>query len=104
VSEPSWRDRLFGGFRKTSERLQQNLAVVSTARLDQATLDEVEDALQRLLRERPLELFVDVPLSGRALGARIANVFPKRTMRARGRIAKGGRAAQRIRSTRPPRS
>jgi len=45
VSEPSWRDRLFGGFRKTSERLQQNLAVVSTARLDQATLDEVEDAL-----------------------------------------------------------
>jgi fused signal recognition particle receptor len=46
VSEPSWRDRLFGGFRKTSERLQQNLAgVVGTARLDQTTLDEVEDAL-----------------------------------------------------------
>jgi fused signal recognition particle receptor len=46
VSEPSWRDRLFGGFRKTSERLQQNLAgVVGTAKLDQTTLDEVEDAL-----------------------------------------------------------
>ena len=35
------------------------------------SLDEVEDALHRVLRERPLELFVDVPLSGRALGARI---------------------------------
>jgi 3-oxoacyl-[acyl-carrier protein] reductase len=68
------------------------------------TLDEVEDALQRLLRERPLELFVDVPLSGRALGARIANVFPRLTTLAMGRIAKRGRAVQRIRSTRPPRS
>jgi fused signal recognition particle receptor len=46
VSEPSWRERLFGGFRKTSERLQENLAgVVGTAKLDQATLDDVEDAL-----------------------------------------------------------
>ena len=46
MSEPTWRERLFGGFRKTSERLSQNLAaVVSTATLDQATLNEVEDAL-----------------------------------------------------------
>jgi len=42
----SWKDRLFGGFRKTSERLSENLAsVASTAKLDDATLDDVEDAL-----------------------------------------------------------
>ena len=42
----SWAQRLFGGFRKTSERLTENLAaVVSTAKLDDATLDDVEDAL-----------------------------------------------------------
>ena len=40
----SWSDRLLGGFRKTSERLGSNLAGV-TARLDDATLDDVEDAL-----------------------------------------------------------
>ena len=42
----SWSERLFGGFRKTSERLGENLTqVVSTAKLDDATLDDVEDAL-----------------------------------------------------------
>ena len=42
----SWTQRLFGGFRKTSERLSENLtAAVSTAKLDDATLDDVEDAL-----------------------------------------------------------
>ncbi|MGX7953011.1 signal recognition particle-docking protein FtsY [Tsuneonella sp. HG249] len=42
----SWTERLFGGFRKTSERLSENLtAVVGTAKLDDATLDDVEDAL-----------------------------------------------------------
>ena len=42
----SWSDRLFGGFRKTSDRLSENLTgVVGTAKLDDATLDEVEDAL-----------------------------------------------------------
>ncbi|MGZ3249632.1 MAG: signal recognition particle receptor subunit alpha, partial [Croceibacterium sp.] len=46
MSEPSWRERLFGGFRKTTERLSENLTgVVGTAKLDNATLDEVEDAL-----------------------------------------------------------
>src|SRR5690606_2601137 len=46
MSEPSWTERLFGGFRKTSERLTENLsAAVGTAKLDDATLDEVEDAL-----------------------------------------------------------
>ncbi len=42
----SWTERLFGGFRKTSDRLSENLTtVVSTAKLDDATLDDVEDAL-----------------------------------------------------------
>lgn len=42
----SWSDRLFGGFRKTSEKLTSNLTeVVGTAKLDDATLDDVEDAL-----------------------------------------------------------
>lgn len=51
MSEPdtpkqSWTQRLFGGFRKTSERLSSNLSeAVSKARLDDATLDDVEDAL-----------------------------------------------------------
>lgn len=47
MSETSWTQRLFGGFAKTSERLNANLPVSSggTAKLDDATLDEVEDAL-----------------------------------------------------------
>ncbi|MEO6040285.1 MAG: signal recognition particle receptor subunit alpha, partial [Croceibacterium sp.] len=46
MSEPTWSERLFGGFRKTSERLADNLTgVVGTAKLDAATLDRVEDAL-----------------------------------------------------------
>jgi fused signal recognition particle receptor len=46
MSGPSWTERLFGGFRKTSERLSENLTgVVGTAKLDDAALDEVEDAL-----------------------------------------------------------
>ncbi|WP_299192060.1 signal recognition particle-docking protein FtsY [uncultured Erythrobacter sp.] len=40
----SWTDRLLGGFRKTSERLGSNLTGVAT-RLDDATLDDIEDAL-----------------------------------------------------------
>ena len=46
MSETSWTDRLFGGFRKTSDRLSSNLTgVVGTAKLDDSTLDDVEDAL-----------------------------------------------------------
>ena len=42
----SWTERLFGGFRKTSERLSENLSqAVTRARLDDETLDIVEDAL-----------------------------------------------------------
>jgi fused signal recognition particle receptor len=42
----SWSERLLGGFRKTSDRLSENLAgIVSKTRLDEAQLDEIEDAL-----------------------------------------------------------
>ena len=42
----SWKDRLFGCFSKTSSRLTENLAgLVTKARLDAATLDDIEDAL-----------------------------------------------------------
>ena len=46
MSKASWTERLFGGFKKTSERLSENLTeAVTKARLDDATLDDVEDAL-----------------------------------------------------------
>ena len=46
MSKSSWTERLFGGFKKTSERLTENLAeAVTKAKLDDATLDDVEDAL-----------------------------------------------------------
>ena len=46
MSSESWTDRLLGGFRKTSDKLSGNLSgVVGTAKLDDATLDDVEDAL-----------------------------------------------------------
>jgi fused signal recognition particle receptor len=42
----SWKDRLFGGFGKTSSRLTDNLTgLVTKAKLDDATLDDIEDAL-----------------------------------------------------------
>lgn len=42
----AWTQRIFGGFRKTSERLSENLAgIVAKARLDDAQLDDIEDAL-----------------------------------------------------------
>ena len=44
--KPGWTQRLFGGFRKTSERLGENLAgIVSKTRLSEDQLDELEDAL-----------------------------------------------------------
>ena len=46
MSETSWRDKLFGGFRKTSDRLGENLTgLFGKAALDAATLDEIEEAL-----------------------------------------------------------
>ena len=42
----SWSERLLGGFRKTSERLSDNLAgLAGGGKLSDATLDDIEDAL-----------------------------------------------------------
>lgn len=44
--KPGWKERLFGGFNKTSTRLSENLTgLVTKAKLDEQTLDEIEDAL-----------------------------------------------------------
>ncbi len=46
MSEATWLDRLQSGFKKTSERLGDNLTGLFTkAALDEATLDEIEEAL-----------------------------------------------------------
>ena len=45
MSGGSWHDRLRGGFRRTSDRLVGNLAGLGTGRLDDETLDEIEEAL-----------------------------------------------------------
>ncbi|HQS95236.1 MAG: signal recognition particle-docking protein FtsY [Novosphingobium sp. 17-62-19] len=46
MSGESWSDRLLGGFRKTSERLAENLGgIVGASRLTEAQLDDLEDAL-----------------------------------------------------------
>ncbi|WP_109806917.1 signal recognition particle-docking protein FtsY [Sphingosinithalassobacter portus] len=44
-TRPGWHQKLLGGFRKTSDRLLGNLAGLTAARLDEETLDEVEEAL-----------------------------------------------------------
>ncbi|MPS66938.1 MAG: signal recognition particle-docking protein FtsY [Novosphingobium sp.] len=45
-AERDWSDRLFGGFRKTSERLSEKLSgIVGKSKLDDAQLDALEDAL-----------------------------------------------------------
>ena len=45
TDQRSWHDKLLGGFRRTSDRLVGNLAGLGTARLDDETLDEIEEAL-----------------------------------------------------------
>ena len=46
MSEGSWSERLLGGFRKTSDKLTQNLTgLVTKSRLDEDQLDEIEAAL-----------------------------------------------------------
>jgi len=41
----SWHQKLLGGFRRTSDRLVGNLAGLGLGRLDDAQLDEIEEAL-----------------------------------------------------------
>ncbi|MGN6499057.1 MAG: signal recognition particle-docking protein FtsY [Tsuneonella sp.] len=82
MSEPTWAERVFGGFRKTSERLSENLSsAVGTARLDDATLDDVEDALivsdlgpaaARRIRERLAEKRFGLNVTERELKEAVA--------------------------------
>ena len=41
----SWHEKLLGGFKRTSDRLIGNLTGLGTGPLDNATLDEIEEAL-----------------------------------------------------------
>ena len=46
MSDTPWHKKLLGGFKKTSERLTENLTgLVTKSKLDAATLDEIEEAL-----------------------------------------------------------
>ncbi len=45
MSSTAWHEKLIGGFKRTSDRLIGNLAGLGAARLDTATLDEIEEAL-----------------------------------------------------------
>jgi fused signal recognition particle receptor len=44
--KPSWRQKLFGGFKKTSSKLTENLTgLITKGKLDAETLDGIEEAL-----------------------------------------------------------
>jgi 3-oxoacyl-[acyl-carrier protein] reductase len=58
------------------------------------SLDEVEAALFRAMRTRPLEVVRDVPRSGRAIAAKLANAFPRLTGLAVKHVVRQGLAAQ----------
>jgi fused signal recognition particle receptor len=46
MSDQPWHKKLVGGFKKTSDRLTENLTgLVTKSKLDAAALDEIEDAL-----------------------------------------------------------
>jgi fused signal recognition particle receptor len=46
MAELSWRDKLFGGFKRTSDRLGESVSgIFGKAALDDQTLDELEEAL-----------------------------------------------------------
>ena len=43
---PGWRDKLFGGLKKTSSKLSENLSgLITKGKLDAEMLDEIEEAL-----------------------------------------------------------
>lgn len=62
------------------------------------TLQEVKRALLRAIKDRPLEVVLDVPRSGRAFGAKVANMFPKLTGLAVAKIQRDGKKVQARRS------
>lgn len=79
----SWADRVFGGFRRTSERLGQNLGgLFGSGKLDEETLDRIEEALivsdlgpkmAGRIRSRLAEGRIDGPVSEESVRAAIAD-------------------------------
>lgn len=61
------------------------------------SLQEVEVAMLRAMQERPLEVVLQVPGSGRAFGAKLANFFPALTRLAQARMQAQGESVQRKR-------
>ena len=55
----SWLDRLTGGFKKTADRLGENISgLASKVALDTATLDDIEEALIASdLARQPAQIF-----------------------------------------------
>ena len=46
MSDTPWLERLRGGFKKTSEKLSDNLTgLITRSALDEETLDDIEEAL-----------------------------------------------------------
>lgn len=46
TEKSAWSDRLLGGFRRTSDKLSQNLTgLVTKSKLTEQQLDDIEDAL-----------------------------------------------------------
>ncbi|QJQ32991.1 signal recognition particle-docking protein FtsY [Sphingomonas lacunae] len=83
----TWQDRLFGGLKRTSERLSENLGgLFSGGKLDNATLDRIEDALivsdlgpamAARIRSRLADEKLDTPGDETALRALIADEIEK---------------------------
>ncbi|MFT3925676.1 MAG: SDR family oxidoreductase [Myxococcales bacterium] len=61
------------------------------------SVGEVEAAILRIMRTHELEVVLDVPLSGRAQAAKLANMFPRLTRMAHRFISARGGAVQRAR-------
>lgn len=84
---PSWTERLFGGLRRTSDRLSDNLGVLfGGGKLDEDTLDRIEEALivsdlgprmAARIRARLAEGRIDGPVSEEAVRAAIAEEIEK---------------------------
>ena len=83
----SWADRVFGGFRRTSERLGQNLGgLFGSGKLDEETLDRIEEALivsdlgprmAARIRARLAEGRIDGPVTEDTVRAAIAEEIEK---------------------------
>lgn len=84
---PSWTERLFGGLRRTSDRLSDNLGgLFGGGKLDAETLDRIEEALivsdlgprmAARIRARLAEGRIDGPVTEDAVRAAIAEEIEK---------------------------